>query len=222
MLGLFGGRSRNSKKATGALAEFYRTPAPAPSTPLSELPLLAVDMETTGLKAQEHRILSIGWVPIDAAQITLGDAGYALVKSATPGQSVGESATIHSITDTMLEEGIEEKEAVAKLLDALKGRVLLAHFSALETSFLDAACRRHFGAGLDVEVVDTFAVERRHMERMGTYPRGEDLRLPRVRSRYGLPQYGSHNALVDALACAELYLAQVVAGTGKTLKAMQV
>ena len=46
------------------------------------------------------------------------------------------------------------------------------------------------------------------MERMGTYPRGEDLRLARVRQRYGLPRYGSHNALSDALACAELYVAQ--------------
>ena len=45
------------------------------------------------------------------------------------------------------------------------------------------------------------------MERMATYPRGEDLRLARVRQRYGLPAYRNHNALTDAVACAELYLA---------------
>ncbi|WP_286204536.1 CBS domain-containing protein [Corynebacterium afermentans] len=64
----------------------------------------------------------------------------------------------------------------------------------------------------DSEVVDTFAMERRHMERMGTYPRGEDLRLPRVRQRYNLPMYANHNALTDAVACAELYLALTASG----------
>lgn len=58
----------------------------------------------------------------------------------------------------------------------------------------------------DAEVRDTFAMERRHMERMGTYPRGEDLRLARVHQRYSLPAYSNHNALTDAIACAELYL----------------
>lgn len=50
------------------------------------------------------------------------------------------------------------------------------------------------------------------MERMGTYPRGEDLRLPRVRQRYNLPTYANHNALTDAVACAELYLALTASG----------
>jgi len=91
----------------------------------------------------------------------------------------------------------------------------------MEQGFLSAACTQHFGAELHVPIVDTFAVERRHMERMGTYPRGEDLRLARVRQRYGLPQYRNHNALTDALACAELYLALAAASRGTTLTSMQ-
>ena len=35
------------------------------------------------------------------------------------------------------------------------------------------------------------------------------LRLNAARSQYGLPRYGAHNSLTDALACAELYLAEV-------------
>lgn len=222
MLGMFGGkRGRAKSAAQGALASWYAVPQPAGGTSLADLNLLAVDMETTGLKVEGNRILSIGWVPINGCEIDLSGAGYALVQ--TDGTtSVGESATIHAITDTMLEAGAPEAEVVARLLEALQGRAMLAHFAALETSFLNAACKKHFGAELHAEVVDTFAIERRHMERMGTYPRGEDLRLPIVRTRYGLPRYQSHNALVDALACAELYLAQLEVTTGKTLKAMQV
>ncbi len=36
------------------------------------------------------------------------------------------------------------------------------------------------------------------------------LRLPNVRQRYHLPAYENHNALVDALATAELLQAQIV------------
>ena len=39
--------------------------------------------------------------------------------------------------------------------------------------------------------------------------KANELRLWNARGRYGLPIYRAHNALVDALACAELYQAQV-------------
>ncbi|WP_168195099.1 MULTISPECIES: exonuclease domain-containing protein [unclassified Corynebacterium] len=189
---------------------------------VDKLKLLAVDIETTGLDAKRHQILSIAWVPIDGQRIELAGAGSVLIQPENM-HDVGESALIHHITDEMLAGGIPEQEAMTMLLDALSGRAMVAHFSALEVSFINAACRRHFNADFDtrlVKVVDTFALERRHMERMGTYPRGEDLRLARVRRRYGLPDYRSHNALSDALACAELYLALKEQSKAGTLKAL--
>lgn len=210
---MFGLLSKKNK-ATGALKEFYATPAPKKTTPLTELPLLAVDMETTGLKAENNKILSIGWVPINGTTIDLSGAGYVLIT----GSQVGDSAVIHQLTDDMVATGIPEKAAIEQFLLALRGRVMLNHFAALETSFLNAACLHHFAAPLEVPVVDTFVMERRHMERMGTYPRGEDLRLARVRKRYNLPNYRNHNALTDALACAELYLALIANNKAPSLK----
>lgn len=176
---------------------------PAASTSVAELELLAVDMETTGVRADIDRLLSIGWVPVRRGRIILAEAGYVLIR----GSQVGESATIHGLTDQALEAGVDYEEAIAQLLEALRGHALLAHFAALEVGFLCAGTQQLYGTTPRLQVVDTFALERRHMERMGTYPRGEDLRLPRVRERYGLPRYSAHNALSDALACAELYLA---------------
>lgn len=201
------GRTPRSKFATGALKKFYEVPAPHPSTSLDELPLLAVDVETTGLKPEDHQIVSIGWVPVTGKVIELGGAGYAVIRG-SEGFSVGSSAVIHRLTDDGLAAGIGMREALEQLLGALEGRALLAHFSPMEKDFLSAACQEYFGAPLQLPIVDTFAIERRHMEKMSTYPRGEDLRLARVRARYGLPQYSNHQALTDALACAELYLAQ--------------
>ncbi|AWB82051.1 DNA polymerase III subunit epsilon [Corynebacterium yudongzhengii] len=198
----------------------FRPPQPAatPSwdTPIDAAQLLAVDVETTGLEPKNHRLLSIGWVPIDGRSILLGQAGY-VVLQATTGDSVGASATIHRLTDDILAAGVAPAEALEQFLTALKGRMMLAHFAQMEQEFLADLYRRVRGERVRFPAVDTLAIERRHMERMATYPRGEDLRLPRARRRYGLPAYRNHNALTDALACAELYLAQQGVITARTL-----
>ncbi len=169
--------------------------------------LLAVDVETTGLKPGVHELVSIGWVPINDRVIDLSGAGYCVLS----GAHVDDSATVHGVTDDdVARHGIPSAEALQKFLKALESRKLLAHFAQMETGFLGALHKKVFGKTWrvrDEEVVDTMTLERRRMERMGTYPRGEDLRLARVRARHGLPDYGNHNALTDALACAELYLA---------------
>lgn len=205
-----------------------RVPAdvPAPDTPLDRLPLLAVDVETTGLDPAKGRLLSVGWVPLDGRRIDLSGAREIVLRDTVGGDGVGESATLHGITDDVLAAGVPAVDALREFLTALEGRALLAHFAVMETGFLGAACRAGLGVRLNVPVVDTLDLERRHMERMGTYPRGEDLRLPRVRSRYGLPYYGNHRASTDALACAELFLALTAGGEGartfRTLRSTQV
>ena len=178
--------------------------APDSSTPVDDLALLAVDMETTSLEPRTGDIVSIGWVPVNGGTIDLSGAGYFIVR----GAQVGEDAHVHMLTQDMVDGGIELEEAATHLRQALEGRALLAHFAQLEVGFIEKISQQVFGERPELAVVDTFALERRHMERMGTYPRGEDLRLARVRQRYGLPRYGNHNALSDALACAELYVAQ--------------
>lgn len=178
--------------------------APTSSTPVDDLALLAVDMETTSLEPRTGDIVSIGWVPVNGGTIDLSGAGYFIVR----GAQVGEDAHVHMLTQDMVDGAIELEEVATHLRQALEGRALLAHFAHLEVGFIEMLSQRVFGERPQLAVVDTFALERRHMERMGTYPRGEDLRLARVRQRYGLPRYGSHNALSDALACAELYVAQ--------------
>ena len=174
--------------------------------------LLAVDVETTGLKPERSQLVSVGWVPVNGQVIDLGGAEYFVLR----GADVGESATLHGVTDDEVTSlGREPAEVLEAFLAALDGRKLLAHFAQMETGFLGKLHQDVRGSKWrlhDSEVVDTFAMERRHMERMGTCPRGEDLRLPRVRQRYNLPTYANHNALTDAVACAELYLALTASG----------
>lgn len=208
---MFGGERRRRERARAAagegsaLARFLDVPAPERSTPLADVPLLALDLETTGLDARTDRILSIGFVPVDGDRIRLGGARQVLVRGEG---EVGQSATVHGLTDDLLAAGSPLEEALEQVLDALAGRVLLAHYAVIEEEFLSAACRRFFGAPLTVPVVDTLDLQRRLAAGPYDHPRAGTLRLGQARRHHGLPVYRAHAALTDALACAELYLAQ--------------
>ena len=157
-------------------------------------------------------MLSVAWVPVDGGRIVLGGARQVVVRDVGgPGASegVGQSATVHGITDDVLATGEPLADAVEALLAALAGRVLLAHFASIETGFIAAACERLWGAAPASVVVDTLELERRALGgRWRHEPEPGTLRLWAARERRGLPVYRAHEALTDALACAELYLAQ--------------
>jgi DNA polymerase-3 subunit epsilon len=194
--------------APGPLRDHLAVPLPDVGMPLADARLLAVDIETTGLDPRRDRVLSLGWVPVDGGRVVLGGAGRVVVRD-EGAAGVGQSATVHGLTDDRLADGVPLEDAVARLLAALTGRVLLAHFARIETGFLSAACERAWGAGLPCVVVDTFDLERRVVAGgWGAEPERGALRLWTARERRGLPVYRAHEALTDALACAELYLAQ--------------
>jgi DNA polymerase-3 subunit epsilon len=193
----------------GPLRTYLEATLPDLGTPLADLRLLAVDIETTGLDPRRDRVLSIGWLPVDGGRVVLGGAGRVVVRDEGGAAGVGQSATVHGLTDDRLADGVPLEDAVTRLLQALAGRVLLAHFARIETGFLAAVCERAWGAGMPCVVVDTFDLERRAVAGgWGSEPERGALRLWAARERRGLPVYRAHEALTDALACAELYLAQ--------------
>lgn len=216
-------RARLAEQAPpGPVRDYLATPAPGPRTDVSELPLLALDLETTGLDPRSDHILAVGFVPIDGLSIDLAGADRVLCRAEV---EVGQSATIHRITDDALTAGVELRTLLDRVASALTGRVLLAHHAAIESGFLSAACERELGVPLPVTTVDTMELQTRvlrsHSE--ADLPPGA-LRLGTAREHLGLPRYTAHEALADALACAELYLAQVArlsGGQGMTLRALQ-
>jgi len=195
-----------ARAADGPLRAYLEVPGPPSRTPLEELGLLAVDIETTGLDPRTDRVLSVGFVAVDGCEVVLGTARRFVVSDV---QGVGQSATLHGLTDDVLAAGRPIGEVLGALLAALSGRALLAHHARIETEFLGAACRRLWGAGLPCPVVDTLELEQRALTTgWGGEVAPGALRLARARERYGLPVYRAHEALTDAVACAELYLAQ--------------
>jgi DNA polymerase-3 subunit epsilon len=159
--------------------------------------------------------VAVGFVPVQGCRVVLSGAGQFVVR---PPGAVGQSATFHGLTDDVVAEGSQLEEVLGVLLRALRGRVLLAHHAELEQEFLSAACERLFGSPLPCVVVDTMALEGRlTRHRWPQEPPPGSMRLGAARERHGLPRYRAHDALTDAVACAELYLAQVAELGGNRL-----
>ena len=191
----------------GPLAELAAAPTWPAGTPLAQVELVAVDLETSGLAVRRHEILAVGSVPVSGGEVHLEGARHRRVR---PAGDVGESATVHGLTDDVLAGAPPVEEVLPALLHTLTGqrrRVLLAHHAGVETAFLAAACRRTWGTTVPLQVVDTVALEQR-LTGTGEHAREGALRLDACRARHGLPRYRAHSALTDALACAELFLAQ--------------
>jgi DNA polymerase-3 subunit epsilon len=191
----------------GPLRSLAASPPPADTTPVSEVELLALDVETTGLDPASDHLLSLGWVPVAGRRVVLAEARELRVRP-PEGVDVGASATLHRLTDDDLSDAAPLPEALPPLLEALHGRVLLAHHASLEVEFVAAAARTSYGTRPPLTAVDTLALQHRlqadeHGEVAGS------LRLDAARRTYGLPRYAAHDALTDAVAAAELFLAQV-------------
>lgn len=192
----------------------------APDRTVADLDLLALDLETTGLEPARHEIVSIGMVPVQGLTIELSGAQQWAVRPTGP-DGVGQSATVHGITDDAVAEAVPLEEVLPEVLAALEGRLLLAHHAAIEVGFLARASRAAGLSAPDLTVVDTVRLQRRVLSlgRTRGQVREGDLALAAAREHLGLPRYRSHEALTDALACAELYLAQVAAlGEDLTLR----
>lgn len=190
--------------------ELLHRPLPSPGTRLADLEMIALDFETTGLDPRRDHIIAAGWVLIRGDRIIMADAHEQKVQSAAP-DGVGQSATIHGILDSDLEAATAVEVMIERLLPELAGRPVVAHAAAIERSFLAALLRRIGGVPPLNPFIDTMSLERRLVEGAGGAVRElhGDLTLDACRARHGLPDHQRHSAGADAVACAELFLAQV-------------
>jgi DNA polymerase-3 subunit epsilon len=175
---------------------------------VSEVEFLAVDLETTGLDPRRHHVLAIGWLPVTALQVVLAGAREVVVRL-PDGVDVGDSATVHRLTDDTVAGARALGDVLPELLADLHGRVLLAHHAPIELGFLGRAAQQTYDATLPITAVDTMSLQHQLVVGQHGEVRPGSLRLDEARRHFGLPRYGAHRALTDAFATGELLLAQV-------------
>ena len=210
-LALFGYQAHRlrllARAPDGPLKAFLSVPFPDQNTPIGDVPVLALDFETTGLDAKKDQLLSAGLVAINRGEICLKSRYHQIVR--TKGALDEENVVIHQITDSAKEQGVELAQVVEAILIALAGKVMLVHFARIEMTFLRQACMELYGMAPVFPVIDTLVVAKRRLNKRDLPYDASALRLGNLRQSHQLPGHFAHNALNDAIATAELLLAEV-------------
>src|SRR4051812_8865848 len=188
-----------------AAQEYLNAPTPDRDTPWRELDLTVVDLETTGLNPSRDEIVSFATVTVSHGRVTLADARYELVRPRRmPGE---ETSRIHGLREADLIEAPPLEDLLEGLLDALAGRILIAHVAAIEQGFLEAALAAS-GMRLRNRFVDTakLASELSRLRREGSSERAP-IGLSELARSLGLPVHRRHTADGDALTTAQVFIA---------------
>lgn len=162
---------------------------------------LILDTETTGFYYQDgDRIIEVGAIEMINRKLT----GSSIHIYINPKKPVGDSETVHGITDEFLKDKPLFEEIAPALFDYLKGAEIIAHNATFDMNFLNMEFKR---AGLQelsevCEVTDTLAMAK------AKHP-GQKNSLDALVRRYEIPQRDRtfHGALLDAEILSDVYLA---------------
>ena len=152
------------------------------------------DVETTGVKAEEDRIIEI------AAFDPLHDKSF--VELVNPGVAIPlESVEIHSITDEMVKEAPSFAEVGKRFLDFCQGEVvLIAHNNdAFDKIFLTVECKRHQLSLPPYPFLDSLKWSRKYRPDL---PRHS---LQHLREVFQIPPNQAHRALDDVMVLYQIF-----------------
>ncbi len=195
------------KTNSTVMQEFLSNPFPDKKDLITNMDIVSIDFETTGLDIAKDKVISIGTVNIGHLAVNLISSSHQLIK--TKKQLPESSVVIHQITDTQITDAMSIENALPILLKKLSGKVMLAHNAKIELGFINKMCQELYGSDFIIPVIDTQYLAKRSFERQNKVFKSNELRLFNLRKSYNMPAYKAHNALMDAIATAELFLAMV-------------
>jgi DNA polymerase-3 subunit epsilon len=182
-----------------------------PSPAWDSVTYWSLDLETGGLDPRQDPILSVGMVPIREGGIRLGEAWSTLVRLEGTMEIDPSSIRAHHLLPGDVRQAPLIREVLGEVDRRLREGALLVHQAALDVAFLRGAYRRAGMRWPDPPVVDTVALLLKAAKRARFLdpdaPENEpELNLALARRHLGLPDYGAHDALTDAVSAAELFL----------------
>jgi len=181
------------RAVTKGLLEEY-----APDAPWADLPIILVDVETTGKDASVDRVVEVGVAVARGGEIT--ERKNWLVN---PGMPIPKEASdIHKITDEDVRDAPRFEAIAAEIVAALSGAIPAAYNAAFDKAFISNELAR---AGLslrrDVEWLDPLVWAREIQQ-------GERSRsLGDVAARLGISLENAHRAADDAEAALRVLMA---------------
>ncbi len=149
--------------------------------------IVCFDIETTGLKVEREAITEIGAVVLKNGEITERFQTFVNPNRRLTPEIIG----LTGITDAMLADAPQLKEALTAFLQFVNGRPLAAHNAEFDISFIRAGCRK-VGLDFDPTYVDSLILAQNLLPELGKY------KLDIVAEHLDLPAFNHHRASDDA------------------------
>ncbi len=190
---------------------WLEAPWPNPRQPWRDAAYTVLDLETTGLDRQRDAILEIGTVDVIGGRVQLDTVWQAFVR---PPESVRmgiEAIRVHGLLPEQVARAPALFAVLPFLVERLRGRILVVHVGDFDRPFLDRAFRTWCGCGLWMPVLDTARLAA-WFDHIPHLARPEDVdqplrRLCDLARQVGIPVGRQHDAVSDAMTCAQLLLA---------------
>jgi len=165
--------------------------------------VVVFDTETTGLNPKKDEILSIGAVKLKGNKILMSQKFELFVK---PTREINEqSIKIHQIRNIDLENGCEAREAITQFLYFIGSRPLVGYYLEFDIKMINKYVKPWLGINLPNEQIEVSGLY--HDKKIKLIPDGViDLRFDVMMKDLGLPIFGKHDALNDAVMTAMMYI----------------
>ena len=165
--------------------------------------VVVFDTETTGLSPKKDEILSIGAVKIKGNKILMSEKFELFIK---PSREINEkSIKIHQIRNVDLENGIDPHKAIVQFLHFIGSRPLVGYYLEFDIKMMNTYIKPWLGINLPNPQIEVSGLY--HDKKIKFIPDGViDLRFDVMMNDLGLPIFGKHDALNDAVMTAMMYI----------------
>lgn len=165
--------------------------------------VVVFDTETTGLNPKKDEILSIGAIKVKDNKILTSEKFSLFVK---PTKHVSEnSIKIHQIRNVDLENAIPAQEAIEAFLQFIGSRTLVGYYLEFDVAMINKYVKAWLGITLPNPQIEVSGLY--HDKKIKRIPEGViDLRFDVIMKELGLPSFGKHDALNDAIMTAMMYI----------------
>lgn len=172
---------------------------------ISEVPLLAVDLELTSLDVNTAKITSVGWVEGKNNSINLSRCFYSVTRAKG---DYAQSPVIHGITEEDAAAGIHIRTVLNVLCQYAQTHLWLCHNASLDLGILQRVFQQTGIDCPDIVYLDTLQLAVYQLKKHHEVLPPNSATLSVCRQRLDLPAVPAHNALDDAMATMQLWFAQ--------------
>jgi DNA polymerase-3 subunit epsilon len=157
---------------------------------------ICIDCETTGLDAQQDRIIEVAVMCFDAQQVY-----FQMETLVNPECEIPEtSIAIHHITPDMVQGKPTIVQVLPEVLQLIGNHIIIGHGVGFDIDILATAAERH---GIPCKIRQNLYLDTLRMARL--YGESPVNSLEHLRKHFNIPLEGAHRAMSDVIVNKEVF-----------------